>query len=169
MNLFLDEKTKEQVALEYERGLPVNEYEAGLYYAFQVRGAYLAGWNECEKHVRESFGESFEKEVRARTHKAMDGLGIELQRANECIIMQMRKIDELEKEIESLRQAKSYMSDVIDQKSAQIKERDDALIDLVCAMETTWPGENGVMVELFHATFLAKHQSLINQIKEGGK
>lgn len=58
MSLFLDDKTKEEKAKSHVKDFTVEDYFIPTQ---SIINAYLAGWNECEKHVRESVSEQITK------------------------------------------------------------------------------------------------------------
>lgn len=177
MSLFIDEKTKEDKVKEAAENMHVHYFKMGEIIPVKyLKMSYLAGWNECEKHVKESVSEVFEREVTIRVHNAIDGLGAENK----------HYFDVLKDDNARLASENSELK-------AQIKERDEALFyldqlkkDLVYTLSFCPQTENltkGMAPMFYHSLtyegdleinrkldeIRLKHQSLINQIKESGK
>lgn len=158
MNIFLDEKTKEGIARRYTNSTVISDYLTDQLDCDTIKelealekDVYLAGWNECEKHVRESvsegFGEWWADFIRGH-------LGPEMVAVPELKIKKAWQAAKLSSLVE------------IEQLKAQIKKRDEALIEVTRIVEEY--KDFFAMGDNIHS-FYCEHQSLINQIKESGE
>lgn len=180
MSLFLDEKTKagkfnKLNAEWFERFKDVITIESGEFVGHTALNFFRAGWNECEKHVRESVSDAADLRscMCSRFIVEIEQLKAENERlklaiagkTGSCVLC-----EDAQKEIERLKlhDIPGYQEG-IEELKAQIEERDEALIDLfellshAFAFQTNgddWE-KQGIAIE--------KHQSLINKIKESGK
>lgn len=152
MSLFLDEKTKEEKFLkareDREKGLSESLIELDRKGEWLHKLWFNYGWNECEKHVRESASVGFSEwaeETMPFSNGDEDDYLLSQDAWQACSIFKDKEIQYLE---------------------SQLKERDEALLEIYGQ-----PPMHGTGYD--HCVNLQrlknKHQSLINQIKESRK
>lgn len=167
MSLFLDEKTKEEKAVEvYGSHIMAGDVATfsgingmkpeDIAKRFHFEG-YLAGWNECEKHVRESVGDAADlrscmcsrfiieiEQLKAKNeHLKLTTIhffkkGHAIAKASSLIEIEQLKAENAEKDkemaawkkqcIETEKESK-LRGEIIQSLEAQIKELNEALID----------------------------------------
>lgn len=180
MSSFLDEKTKELFAEEHASVFRSDHFS-------KHKDSYLAGWNECEKHVRESVVIGFDavlEQVRGLCQHVLtlreEQIAREVWQA--CVLAKYKETTEKDKRIKELEKSSMYDNAVIKHLNqegknfykritaleSQLKERDEALIDLVKFVDDV-ACENIVFPRSRSSELIKKHQSLINQIKESRK
>lgn len=178
MSLFLDEKTKEEKARGYTEATLKNRPSIG-WVAQDVRDSYLAGWNECENHIKSNTAKGFgdwwfrnapPKKKNDEFFRAMASTNPEHHKASivwqACSIM---KDKELEEATKTFLDSNAQSQRVITEKDKRIKELEAYIEHQLPTNKTTIFRIKEPINQFFAKDFKdsqEKIQSLESQLKE---